>query len=101
MGTYNWTDPTGVGPRPYATAVKYYCPRSDWGYPSTGESETVIYCLKDGTWSNSFDIEPCMSEYTDVILKICHVKTYQNYPVLSNHQMPYLEKVLSVTTILS
>ena len=62
LGTYNWTDPTGKGPRPYATAVKYFCPRENWGYPSNGENEKVIFCQKDGTWSNSMDIETCMSK---------------------------------------
>ena len=62
LGTYNWTDPTGYGPRPYATAVKYFCPRENWGYPSNGENEKVIYCQKDGSWSNVMDIETCISK---------------------------------------
>ena len=62
LGRYNWTGTDGVDPRPYATAIKYFCPRENWGYPSTGESEVTIHCRNDGTWSNAFNIETCMSE---------------------------------------
>ena len=60
MGKYNWTE-TGEDPRPYATAIEYYCPRKGWGYPSTGEDRTTIYCQQDGTWSNDVNIESCIS----------------------------------------
>ena len=63
LGRYNWTGTDGVDPRPYATAIKYFCPRENWGYPSTGENEVTIYCRNDGTWSNEFNIETCMSEF--------------------------------------
>ena len=63
LGRYNWTGTDGVDPRPYATAIKYFCPRENWGYPSTGESEVTIHCRNDGTWSNAFNIETCMSEF--------------------------------------
>ena len=62
MGMYNWTDPTGVRPRPYASAVRYFCPRKDWGYSSDGLNERVVFCQMDGTWSNDVDIEPCVSK---------------------------------------
>ena len=62
LGRYNWTGTDGVDPRPYATAIKYFCPRENWGYPSTGDSEVTIHCRNDGTWSNAFNIETCMSE---------------------------------------
>ena len=61
MGMFNWTGISGVDPRPYATAIKYYCPRPGWGYPSNGENETTIYCQQDGTWSNDANIETCIS----------------------------------------
>ena len=63
LGRYNWTGTDGVDPRPYATSIKYFCPRENWGYPSTGESEVTIHCRNDGTWSNAFNIETCMSEF--------------------------------------
>ena len=28
MGMYNWTGVDGEDPRPYATAIKYHCPRA-------------------------------------------------------------------------
>ena len=59
---FNWTAVEGVDPRPYATAIKYYCPRDNWAYPSTGFNEVMVYCLKDGTWSNQFNIETCQSK---------------------------------------
>lgn len=62
LGMYNWTAVEGVDPRPYATAIKYYCPRDNWAYPSTGFNEVMVYCLKDGTWSNEFNIETCQSK---------------------------------------
>ena len=62
LGRYNWTGTDGVDPRPYATAIKHFCPRENWGYPSTGDSEVTIHCRNDGTWSNAFNIETCMSE---------------------------------------
>ena len=61
LGMFNWTAVEGVDPRPYATAIKYYCPRDNWAYPSTGFNEVMVYCLKDGTWSNQFNIETCQS----------------------------------------
>ena len=57
----NWTGVEGVDPRPYATAIKYYCRREGWGYPSDGTKEKTIYCQRDGTWSNEENIETCMS----------------------------------------
>ena len=62
LGMYNWTAVEGVDPRPYATAIKYFCPRDNWAYPSTGFNEVMVYCLKDGTWSNEFNIETCQSK---------------------------------------
>ena len=62
LGMYNWTGVDDVDPRPYAAAIKYYCPRDNWGYPSDGTNEKTIFCQKDGTWSNDADIEPCMSK---------------------------------------
>ena len=62
LGMFNWTAVEGVDPRPYATAIKYYCPRENWAYPSTGFNEVMVYCLKDGTWSNQFNIETCQSK---------------------------------------
>ena len=63
MGKYNWTGVDGEDPRPYATAIEYYCPRVGWGYPSTGEDRTVIHCQQDGIWSNEVNIESCISTY--------------------------------------
>ena len=62
LGMFNWTAVEGVDPRPYATAIKYFCPRDNWAYPSTGFNEVMVYCLKDGTWSNQFNIETCQSK---------------------------------------
>ena len=62
LGMFNWTAVEGVDPRPYATAIRYYCPRENWAYPSTGYNEVMVYCLKDGTWSNQFNIETCQSK---------------------------------------
>ena len=61
MGMFNWTGIDGRDPRPYSTAIKYFCPRAGWGYPSTGDNETTIYCQQDGTWSNDANIETCIS----------------------------------------
>jgi hypothetical protein len=52
----------GVDSQPYAIAIKYWCPREGWGYASDGANERIVYCMKDGTWSNQFNIETCMSE---------------------------------------
>ena len=59
LGKYNWTGIDGVDPKPYATKIKYYCPRSDWGFPSTGKRVMYIQCEMDGYWSNQFIIEEC------------------------------------------
>ena len=67
----NWTGVDGVDPRPYATAIKYFCRRKGWGYPTTGENETTIYCRWDGTWSNDANIESCISK----TLPHCHNAT--------------------------
>ena len=64
----NWTGTDGVDPRPYATAIKYYCRREGWGYASTGDNETTITCQWDGTWSNDANIETCVSKCRDMIL---------------------------------
>ena len=69
MGMFNWTGVDGEDPRPYATAIRYYCPREGWGYPSNGANETTIYCQKDGTWSNDENIESCISTLTKLNLK--------------------------------
>ena len=37
----------GIDPRPYATSIRYWCPRNGWGFPSNGE------------WSNLDTIEQC------------------------------------------
>ena len=58
----NWTGIAGVHPRPFATAIKYYCRREGWGFPSTGLNETQISCLWDGQWSNDVNIETCISK---------------------------------------
>ena len=58
----NWTGIAGVHPRPFATAIKYYCRREGWGFPSTGLNETQIRCLWDGQWSNDVNIETCISK---------------------------------------
>lgn len=80
LGMSNWTGVDGVDPRPYATAIKYFCRRKvlifffnflffnflfskGWGYPTTGANETTIYCRWDGTWSNDANIESCISEF--------------------------------------
>ena len=62
LGMSNWTGVDGVDPRPYATAIKYFCRRKGWGYPTTGDNETTIYCRWDGTWSNDANIESCISK---------------------------------------
>ena len=62
LGMSNWTGVDGVDPRPYVTSIRYFCPRSGWGYPSTGLNETIIHCQSDGTWSNDANIEQCMSK---------------------------------------
>ena len=62
LGMSNWTGTDGVDPRPYATAIKYYCRREGWGYASTGNNETTITCQWDGTWSNDANIETCVSK---------------------------------------
>ena len=68
MGMFNWTGVDGVDPRPYSTAIKYFCPRAGWGYPSNGDNETTIYCQQDGTWSNEANIETCISKTTLLIV---------------------------------
>ena len=62
LGMSNWTGVDGVHPRPYATAIKYFCRRKGWGYPTIGDNETTIYCRWDGTWSNDANIESCISK---------------------------------------
>ena len=61
LGMSNWTGVDGTDPRPYATAIRYYCRKEGWGYPSSGLNEKTIYCQRDGTWSNEENIETCMS----------------------------------------
>ena len=84
LGMYNWTAVDGVDPRPYASAIKYYCPRENWAYPSTGLNEVMVYCLRDGTWSNQFNIETCQSKGSsirDIYFKPCpkrYSKPYTN-----------------------
>ena len=65
LGRSNWTGEDGVDPRPYATRIRYYCPRDGWGYPSNGLNEKIIYCQRDGSWSNDVNIETCMSKGKD------------------------------------
>ena len=60
LGMYNWTGIQGRDPRPYATKVKYFCPRRGWGFPSSGKDEMYITCEMDGYWSNLQVIEECM-----------------------------------------
>ena len=60
LGKYNWTGIDGVDPRPFATQIRYYCPRRGWGFPSTGARETFITCEMDGSWSNLNAIEECI-----------------------------------------
>ena len=62
LGRSNWTRVFGVDSQPYAVAIKYWCPREGWGYASDGSNERMVYCLRDGTWSNQFNIETCQSE---------------------------------------
>ena len=97
LGRYNWTGTDGVDPRPYATSIKYFCPRENWGYPSTGESEVTIHCRNDGTWSNAFNIETCMSEFKGSI-SIPYVFC-QSYPVPSNHRQLLRAKALKECTV--
>ena len=60
MGQYNWTGVQGVSPMPYATSIRYHCPRRGWGFPSSGETEMFIHCEMDGYWSNLHVIEDCV-----------------------------------------
>ena len=60
MGKYNWTGVQGISPMPYATSIRYFCPRRGWGFPSTGENEVFIHCEMDGYWSNLNVIEDCV-----------------------------------------
>ena len=42
----------GIDPRPYATSIRYWCPRNGWGFPSSGEWEVYIYWMDTGaTWT--------------------------------------------------
>ena len=59
VGSYNWTGQEGEQPRPFATQIRYFCPREGWGYPSTGDREQLITCQMDGSWSNLKVIEDC------------------------------------------
>ena len=70
LGMYNWTGEEGVDPRPYATAITYYCPRENWAYPSTGLNQVTVYCRKDGSWSNELNIEACQSEPHQLLIKL-------------------------------
>ena len=60
LGSYNWTGIDGQDPKPYATKIRYFCPKHGWGFPSTGERMMFIQCEMDGYWSNQFIIEECM-----------------------------------------
>ena len=94
LGMYNWTAVDGVDPRPYASAIKYYCPRENWAYPSTGLNEVMVYCLRDGTWSNQFNIETCQSKGSsirDIYFKPCpkrYSKPYTNMNTLQKSAKP-------------
>ena len=81
LGMSNWTGVDGVDPRPYATAIKYFCRRLGWGYPSNGLNETVVYCQNDGTWSNEVNIETCMSKYIAII----YLNKRLNFDIQSFH----------------
>ena len=111
MGMFNWTGISGVDPRPYATAIKYYCPRPGWGYPSNGENETTIYCQQDGTWSNDANIETCISKSNMCIalikqalvlginkyLQSCPVHQHRHQLQMVKDQRGYLEQKLLCT----
>ena len=84
MGKYNWTGVDGEDPRPYATAIEYYCPRVGWGYPSTGEDRTVIHCQQDGIWSNEVNIESCISTYLPPLSGSIFLCFVQNCPAPSS-----------------
>ena len=73
MGMFNWTGVDGEDPRPYATAIHYYCPKEGWGYPSSGENEKTIHCQTDGTWSNEANIETCISECVVRVISLFHI----------------------------
>ena len=65
LGMYNWTQgwqEEGGRARPYGVAVKYYCPREEWGYPSNGLREQIVHCNSDGQWSNEANVENCQSK---------------------------------------
>ena len=65
MGMYNWTEESDVEggvARPYSVAIKYFCPRQGWGYPSNGLNEQIVHCLKNGEWSNEVNVETCQSK---------------------------------------
>jgi Sushi repeat (SCR repeat) len=57
-----------------------YC-RPGWGYASSGQNETYIYCQNDGTWSNLQPIEKCICEFSlSCTLKIMYSNCiYCNY----------------------
>ena len=106
MGMFNWTGISGVDPRPYATAIKYYCPRPGWGYPSNGENETTIYCQQDGTWSNDANIETCISMLLLIFLALgINNACFQSCPApqhllllqMARGQREYLEQKLLCT----
>ena len=42
LGMYNFTEVEEGGRQDYATAIKYWCPREGWGYPSNGHNETTV-----------------------------------------------------------
>jgi len=53
----NWTEVSGNA-RPYATLIKYWCNKTNWGFPSTGLQEAWAMCNHDGIW-NITEIEEC------------------------------------------
>lgn len=72
---YNWTAVDGVDPRPYAAAILYYCPRDYWAYPTSGLSQVMVYCQRDGTWSNTVNIELCQSN--SLVLNLMKTSIYR------------------------
>ena len=59
-GMMSWTETPGTL-RPYGTLVKYWCPKINWGYPSTGTNQTWSRCGEEGHW-NVTDIEACVGK---------------------------------------
>ena len=62
------------GNHSYTSNVTYWCPEPGWGFPSSGESETVSTCMETKEWSVTA-VEECVCEFK-MLFKVKMIEEY-------------------------